>query len=106
MGQITIKSKLMIGFFSIASFVVIVGTIGFVNSLHVNSALKVVTNGTLPELLVLGNIQSSINKVSSDIVGFALVSSDAVAPRKTSTNDTGQQDIDYLYRSVWQANST
>ena len=78
MDQITsIKSKLMVGFFSIASFVVIVGTIGFVNSLHVDSALNVVTNDTLPELLVLDNIQSSVNKISSDIVGFALVSSEA-----------------------------
>ena len=67
------KSKLVIGFFSIASFVVIVGTIGFVNSLHINSALNVVTNNTLPELLVLDNIQSSVNKISSDIVGFSLV---------------------------------
>jgi hypothetical protein len=71
----TIKSKLVIGFFSIASFVVIVGTVGFVNSLHINSAFNVVTNDTLPELLVLDNIQSSINKISSDIVGFALGSS-------------------------------
>jgi signal transduction histidine kinase len=75
----TIKSKLVIGFFSIASFVVIVGTVGFVNSLHINSAFNVVTNDTLPELLVLDNIQSSINKISSDIVGFALGSSAAKA---------------------------
>jgi signal transduction histidine kinase len=75
MAQITtIKSKLTIGFFSIASLVVIVGTIGFVNSLHVNSAFHVVTNDTLPNLLALSDIQSSINKVSSYIVGFALVS--------------------------------
>ena len=69
--DLSIKSKLMVGFFSIASFVVIVGTIGFVNSLHVDSALNVVTNDTLPELLVLDNMQSSVNKISSDIVGFA-----------------------------------
>jgi hypothetical protein len=56
MGQFsTIKSKLVIGFISIASFVVIVGTVGFVNSLHINSALNVVTNYTLPKLLVLDN---------------------------------------------------
>ena len=80
MGQFsTIKSKLVIGFFSIASFVVIVGTVGFVNSLHINSAFNVVTNDTLPKLLVLDNIQSSINKISSDIVGFALGSSEAKA---------------------------
>ena len=69
----------MIVFFSIASFVVIVGTVAFVNSLHINSALNAVTNDTLPDLLVLDNIQSSINKISSDIVGFALVSSEAKA---------------------------
>ena len=80
MGQFsTIKSKLVIGFFSIASFVVIVGTVGFVNSLHINFALNVVTNDTLPKLLVLDNIQSSVNKISSDIVGFALGSSEAKA---------------------------
>ncbi len=78
MGQITtIKSKLLTGFFLIASFVVIVGTVGFLNSLHINSALNLVTNDTLPDLLVLDNIQSSINKISSDIVGFALLSSGA-----------------------------
>ena len=80
MGQFsTIKSKLVIGFFLIASFVVIVGTVGFVNSLHINSAFNFVTNDTLPKLLVLDNIQSSINKISSDIVGFALGSSEAKA---------------------------
>jgi len=80
MGQFsTIKSKLVIGFFSIASFVVIVGTVGFVNLVHINSAFNVVTNDTLPKLLVLDNIQSSINKISSDIVGFALGSSEAKA---------------------------
>jgi signal transduction histidine kinase len=78
MGQITtIKSKLLTGFFLIASFVVIVGIVGFLNSLHINSALNLVTNDTLPDLLVLDNIQSSINKISSDIVGFALLSSGA-----------------------------
>ena len=69
----------MIGFFSIASFVVIVGAVGFVNSLYINAAFNVVTNDTLPDLLVLGKIQSSINKISSDIVGFALVGSEAKA---------------------------
>jgi hypothetical protein len=55
MGQFsTIKSK-PLGFISIASFVVIIGTVGFVNSLHINSALNVVTNYTLPKLLVLDN---------------------------------------------------
>jgi len=78
MGRITtIKSKLLTGFFLIASFVVIVGTVGLLNSLHINSALNLVTNDTLPHLLVLDNIQSSINKISSDIVGFALLSSGA-----------------------------
>lgn len=78
MGRITtIKSKLLTGFFLISSFVVIVGTVGFLNSLHINSALNLVTNNTLPHLLVLDNIQSSINKISSDIVGFALLSSGA-----------------------------
>jgi HAMP domain-containing protein len=38
-----------------------------------------VTKDTLPKLLVLDNIQSSINKISSDIVGFALGSSEAKA---------------------------
>jgi hypothetical protein len=38
-----------------------------------------VTNNTLPKLLVLDNIQSSVNKISSDIVGFALGSSEAKA---------------------------
>ncbi len=37
------------------------------------------TNDTLPKLLVLDYIQSSINKISSDIVGFALGSSEAKA---------------------------
>ncbi len=59
----------MIGFFSIASFVVLVGTVGFVNSLHINSALNGVTNDNLPELLALDNILLSINKISSDTVG-------------------------------------
>jgi hypothetical protein len=80
MGQSsTIKSKLVIGFFSIAPFVVIVGTVGFVNSLRINSSLNVVTNNTLPKLLVLDNTQSSVNKISSEIVGFALGSSEAKA---------------------------
>jgi methyl-accepting chemotaxis protein len=75
----TIKSKLVIGFFSIASFVVLVGTVGFVNSLHINSAFNGVTNDNLPELLALDNILSSINNISSDTVGFSLVSSEAKA---------------------------
>ena len=76
MGQSrTIKSKLVIGFFSIASFVVIVGTIGFVNSLHTNSALNVATNKYFTRTSSFNNIQSSVNKISSDIVGFALGSS-------------------------------
>ena len=33
-----------------------------------------VTDESLPELSVLRNIQSSVNKISSDIVGFALAS--------------------------------
>jgi signal transduction histidine kinase len=70
----TIKSKLMIAFFSIASLVVIVGIVGIANSLHIYTALNAVANDTLPELLVSNRIQSSINKISSDIVGFALVS--------------------------------
>ena len=69
----TIKSKLMIAFFSIASLVVIVGVVGIVNSLHVYTSLNFVTNQSLPELLVSNKIQSSINKISSDIVGFAVV---------------------------------
>jgi signal transduction histidine kinase len=69
----TIKSKLMIAFFSIASLVVIVGVVGIVNSLHVYTSLNFVTNESLPELLVSNKIQSSINKISSDIVGFAVV---------------------------------
>jgi signal transduction histidine kinase len=64
----------MIAFFSIASLVVIVGIVGIVNSLHVYASLNVVTNDPLRELLVSNNIQSSVNKISSDIVGFALVS--------------------------------
>jgi signal transduction histidine kinase len=64
----------MIGFFSIALLVVVVGIIGFVNSLRINAAFNAVANEKLPELVALGNIQSSVNKISSDIVGFALVS--------------------------------
>jgi signal transduction histidine kinase len=64
----------MIAFFSIASLVVIVGVVGIVNSLHIYTALNLVANNTLPELLTSNNIQSSVNKISSDIVGFAIVS--------------------------------
>jgi signal transduction histidine kinase len=70
----TIKSKLMIAFFSIASLVVIVGIIGIVNSLHVNTALNSVANDPLPELLLAYNIQTAVNRISSDVVGFAMVS--------------------------------
>lgn len=73
----TIKSKLMFGFFLISALLVVVGTVGFVNSLHIDTAFDIATNQTLPELLVIGNIQSSINKMSSDIVGFALQSPEA-----------------------------
>ena len=69
----TIKSKLMIAFFSIASLVVIVGIIGIVNSLHVNTALNSVASDPLPELLLAYNIQTAINRISSDVVGFAMV---------------------------------
>ncbi|MDQ6667674.1 MAG: HAMP domain-containing protein [Thermoproteota archaeon] len=55
------------------------GTVGFVNSLHINSAFNGVTNDNLPELLALDNILSSINKISSDTVGFSLVSTEAKA---------------------------
>jgi signal transduction histidine kinase len=71
---ITINSKLMIAFFSIASLVVIAGVIGIVNSLHVYTALNLVANNTLPELITSNKVQSSVNKISSDIVGFAIVS--------------------------------
>ena len=64
----------MIAFFSIASLVVIVGIVGIVNSLHVYASLNFVTNDPLRELLISNNIQTSVNKISSDIVGFALVS--------------------------------
>src|SRR5919199_1852641 len=70
----TIKSKLMIAFFSIASLVVIVGIIGILNSLHVNTALNSVANDPLPELLLAYNIQTAVNRISSDVVGFAMVS--------------------------------
>jgi signal transduction histidine kinase len=70
----TIKSKLMIAFFSIASLVVIVGIVGIVNSLHIYTTLNVVANSILPELLTSNKIQSSVNKISSDVVGFAIVS--------------------------------
>ena len=64
----------MIAFFSIASLVVIVGIIGIVNSLHVNTALNSVANDPLPELLLAYNIQTAVNRISSDVVGFAMVS--------------------------------
>ena len=48
----TIKSKLIIAFFSIASLVVIVGIVGIVNSLHVHTALNIVANDPLSELLL------------------------------------------------------
>jgi signal transduction histidine kinase len=64
----------MIAFFSIASLVVIVGVVGIVNSLHIYTALNLVANNTLPELLTSNKIQSLVNKISSDIVGFAMVS--------------------------------
>jgi signal transduction histidine kinase len=70
----TIKSKLLIAFLSIASLVVIVGVVGVVNSLHIYTSLNIITNNPLPQLLVSNKIQSSVNKISSDIVGFALVS--------------------------------
>ena len=70
----TIKSKLLIAFLSIASLVVIVGVVGVVNSLHIYNSLNIITNNPLPQLLVSNKIQSSVNKISSDIVGFALVS--------------------------------
>ncbi|HEY6883498.1 MAG TPA: HAMP domain-containing sensor histidine kinase [Nitrososphaeraceae archaeon] len=70
----TIESKLMIAFFSIASLVVIVGIVGIVNSLHIYTTLNVVANSILPELLTSNKIQSSVNKISSDVVGFAIVS--------------------------------
>jgi len=70
----TIESKLMTAFFSIASLVVIVGIVGIVNSLHVYTTLNVVANSILPELLTSNKIQSSVNKISSDVVGFAIVS--------------------------------
>lgn len=70
----TIKSKLMIAFFSIASLAVIVGIVGVINSLRVNSALNSVAGDPLPELLLAYNIQTAVNRISSDIVGFAIVS--------------------------------
>jgi signal transduction histidine kinase len=70
----TIKSKLMIAFFSIASLAVIVGIVGVINSLHVNSALNSIASDPLPELLLAYNIQTAVNRISSDIVGFAIVS--------------------------------
>jgi hypothetical protein len=42
--------------------------------LPINGSFDAVTNETLQELLVSDNIPSSVNKISSDIVGFALLS--------------------------------
>jgi len=70
----TIKSKLMIAFFCIASLVVVVGVVGIVNSHSIYNSLNFVTNDSLPELLVSSKIQTLANKISSDIVGFAVVS--------------------------------
>ena len=64
----------MIAFFSIASLVVIVGIIGIVNSLRVNTALNSVASDPLPELLLAYNIQTAVNRISSDVVGFAMIS--------------------------------
>jgi methyl-accepting chemotaxis protein len=70
----TIKSKLMIAFFSVAILVVIIGLVGLVNSLRIKADFNAVASDALPELVLLSNIQSSVNKVSSDTVGFALTS--------------------------------
>ena len=70
----TIKSKLMIAFFSVAILVVVIGLVGLVNSLRIKADFNAVASDALPELVLLGNIQSSVNRVSSDIVGFALTS--------------------------------
>ncbi len=78
----------MIAFFSIASLVVIVGVVGIVNSLRVYTSLNFVTNESLPELLVSNKIQSSINKISSDIVGFAVVG--------TMTNQLHQERLQQM----------
>jgi phosphoglycerate-specific signal transduction histidine kinase len=78
----------MIAFFSIASLVVIVGVVGIVNSLHVYTSLNFVTNQSLPELLVSNKIQSSINKISSDIVDFAVVG--------TMTNQLHQERLQQM----------
>ena len=64
----------MIAFFCIASLVVVVGVVGIVNSHSIYNSLNFVTNDSLPELLVSSKIQTLANKISSDIVGFAVVS--------------------------------
>jgi signal transduction histidine kinase len=84
----TIKSKLMIAFFSIASLVVIVGIVGIVNSLHVNTALNSVASDPLPELLLAYNIKTAVNRISSDVVGFAIVS-----PMTTQSHQERLQQI-------------
>jgi signal transduction histidine kinase len=71
---VTIKSKLMIAFFSIAFLVVVIGIVGLANSLRIKADFNTVAYDASPELVLLGSIQSSVNKVSSDIVGFALIS--------------------------------
>src|SRR5919108_6405640 len=97
----TIKSKLMIGFFSISSLVVIVGTVGFVNSLHIDSAFNVGTQRTLPQFLVLSDIESTVKKISSDIVGFALTSPAAKVLHQERLHEL-LQDNNTLVRSVDQ----
>jgi hypothetical protein len=64
----------MIAFFSVAILVVITGLVGLVNSLRIKADFNAVASDALPELVLLSNIQSSVNKVSSDTVGFALTS--------------------------------
>jgi signal transduction histidine kinase len=91
----------MIGFFSISSLVVIVGTVGFVNSLHIDSAFNVGTYRTLPQFLVLSDIESTVNKISSDIVGFALTSPAAKELHQERLNEL-LQDNNTLVRSVDQ----
>jgi hypothetical protein len=68
-----------------------------------------VTNNTLPKLLVLDNIQSSGNKISSDIVGFALGSSEAKALHQERLQQMIQDNktlLSVVYSSVWQDSST
>jgi signal transduction histidine kinase len=91
----------MIGFFSISSLVVIVGTVGFVNSLHIDSAFNVGTQRTLPQFLVLSDIESTVKKISSDIVGFALTSPAAKVLHQERLHEL-LQDNNTLARSVDQ----